>query len=614
MLRRAFVPAPDLLPSQWAEQRRVLPSETGDAPGRWRNSITPYLVEIMDAAADPAYQEIAVMGASQVGKTEVELNLVGWSVDLRPSPIVIVLPTENAAETWSRDRLDRLIAHTPTVREKVSTRKSRDSANTTFRKEYTGGTISLGWASSAVELAQRPASLLIVDEEDRMKGDVGGEGDPVEILRARSRTFVDRTMIRVSSPGRAGISRIEPAFERGDQRRWFVRCLERKCGHAQTVEFKHFTWDERRPQTVRFACERCGALIDEAAKIELVRGGRWIAAQPGRRIASFHVPAWISLLISWEDLVHEWLEAQGNPLKLQAVVNTIFAESYEEEGSRVDSVTLTERLEAFSDPELPVAPTHAGLLTAAADVQADRIEVDVVGWGDGEESWLNWHVELLGDPGRLGAGPLEKQDDAAAWVWKRLRDVLLRPYPHASGSTLTIQAAMIDSGYQAESVYRFVRPLQGRRIWASKGRGEDGFPLAVRPQAPRKDGILLWSIGTLAAKDLLFSRLRLAEAGPGYVHLPTWISHDYLLELTAERVRRRWRRGKLRRIYEPIRARNEALDLWVGNLAALHALGPAVTQQLGRFAEALTGQPAAERPPSRPPGRRGGGFIGGWNR
>lgn len=594
-----------------------MPPETGDAPGPWRNELTPYLVEIMDTAADPAFQEVVVQGASQTGKTEVELNLVGWTIDLRPSPIVIVLPTESAAETWSRDRLDTLIGYTPELRAKVSRKKSRDSANTTFRKAYTGGTIALGWASSAVQLAQRPASLLIVDEEDRMGGDVGGEGDPVEVLRARSRTFVDRTIVRVSSPGRAGSSRIEPAFERGDQRIWHVRCLERKCRHLQPLVWARMTWDERRPETVRFACEECGALIGEDAKAELVRGGEWIARHPGRRIASFHLPALPSLLISWEDLVHEWLEAQGKPLKLQAFVNTVLAETFEEQGTRVDATVLSERLEPFSHPEQPAAPAAVGLLTAAADVQADRIEVDVVGWGRGEEAWLVWHVELLGDPGKLGAGPLAKQDDAGAWVWKRLLEVLTRPYPHASGGTLVVSSTMIDSGYQSESVYRFVKPLQGRRIWASKGRGEDGFPLAARPQSPRKDGILLWSIGTLACKDLLFSRFRLSEAGPGYVHLPTWIPHDYLLELTAERVRRRWRRGKLRRVYElEGRKRNEALDLWVGNVAALHALGPAITQQLGAFAEALGQQTPPRAPNSRtpPPRGRGGGFVGGWTR
>ena len=617
LVRRAFTRPPDLLPSEWAERYRVLPSETGDASGPWRNSTAPYLVDIMDTAADPAYREIVVMGASQTGKTEVEVNLIGCTVHLRPQPIVIVLPTQNAAETWSRNRLDRLIAYTVPIRERVAEKKSRDSGNTTYRKEFTGGTIELGWSSSAVELAQRPAGLLIVDEEDRMAGDVGGEGDPVEILRARSRTFAERTLVRVSSPGRAESSRIEPAYERGDQRHWLVTCLERKCGTRQPVNFAHMHWEHRRPKTVRFICEACGALVGEDAKAELIRSGAWVASVPERRIASFHVPAWISLLISWEDLVEEWLDAQGRPLMLQAFVNTVNAESFEEKGSRVATAELVDRLEPFSDAERPVVPERAGFLTMSADVQKDRIEVDVVGWGEGEESWLTWHVELPGDPGHLGAGPLEKQSDEQAWVWKRLLEVITRPYPHASGGTLTVQAGLIDSGYQAESVYRFVKPLQHRRIWASKGMGQDGDPLVARPQKPR-DGILLWKIGTLTAKDLIFSRLQLTEEGPGSIHLPTWITHEYLLELTAEHVRRRWRSGRLRRVYElPQGRRNEALDLWVGNLAALHAMGPAVTQQLGRFVAALQGKPVADdagAPASQPPPRRGGGWIGGWNR
>jgi phage terminase large subunit GpA-like protein len=249
------------------------------------------------------------------------------------------------------------------------------------------------------------------------------------------------------------------------------------------------------------------------------------------------------------------------------------------------------------------------VLTAGVDVQGDRLELAVKGWGRGEESWLVLWEQLFGDPGRPD-------------VWQLLEQRLTRAWAMANGQQLRIQACCIDSGgHHTEHVYRFVAPRQSRRVYAVKGLSQPGRPLLGRPSRSNKQRVRLFPVGTDSAKDLIYARLKIGQPGPGYFHFPTAVDVEYFLQLTAEKVVTRFLKGRPYRSYEKIRPRNEALDLEVYATAALVALGAPTLRELGVMADRLAGQPAAapapapqstQTPAIRIPRPRPPGWINAW--
>jgi phage terminase large subunit GpA-like protein len=228
------------------------------------------------------------------------------------------------------------------------------------------------------------------------------------------------------------------------------------------------------------------------------------------------------------------------------------------------------------------------------DVQGDRLECVVKGWGEAEESWLIAYQQLFGDPGQ-------------EQVWRDLDDFLSDDFEHVSGHRVRIASTMIDSGgLHTDEVYRFVKAHQNKRIFALKGSSESGKEILGKFSTNNQYRVRLFTIGTDTAKDRIFARLKIPAPGPGYVHLPEWTEDEYLAQLTGEKAIRRYKRGRgIVREYVKIRARNEALDLEVYALAALYVLGQATLRRLKDMAEAL------KKPPEAGTGGAGGPEGGG---
>jgi phage terminase large subunit GpA-like protein len=325
----------------------------------------------------------------------------------------------------------------------------------------------------------------------------------------------------------------------------------------------------------------------------MLNRGRWIAKYPDRPIVGFHLNAlyspWREL---WDQLAIEWHEAQKNPEKLKAFINLRLGETWEEDADAVDHAALRARIEEYG--EGVDVPAGVGILTASVDVQGDRLECVVKGWGHAEESWLISYQQFFGDPGQ-------------GEVWSEIDEFLLTKFKHASGVRVGISATMIDSGGgHTDEVYRFVRPRQARRVWAIKGSSEAGKEILGRFSMNNAYRVKLWSLGTDTAKDRIFARMKIAAAGPGFMHLPKSLGGDtdeYLEQLTGEKAVRRYKRGRgAVREYVKTRPRNEALDLEVYALAALYSLGTQTVKGLKARAEALTaglsgeGAPTAAKP------------------
>lgn len=581
--QQVFIPPPKLTVSEWADRNRMLTSVASAEPGRWRTDRAPYQRGIMDAFSDPMIERVVVMSSAQVGKTEIVLNVIGYFMEQDPSPMLVLQPTLDMARVFSKDRLREMIQATPCLQALVGEASGRREADDTIlSRRFPGGHISMVGANSPSSLASRPIRVLLNDEVDRFPPSAGREGDPVSLGRKRTTTFWNRKEGDFSTPTVLGASRIAAEFAEGDQRRYHVPCPH--CLHMQHLRFGQLDFE-----AVAYVCEGCGVLIEERYKLSMLAKGEWVAEKPGGKIASFHINALYSPWTPWADMIAEFRDAKKSPEKLQVFINTMLGELWDpQDGEGIKTDALASRRETY----LAEVPAGVGVLTAAIDVQGDRLELQVKGYGAGHESWLIAHHRIYGDP-------------ATADVWKAADLLLTKPYAHELGASLNISACCIDSGdgQTVQHVYTFVRSRQRRGVYATKGSSIRGKPIVNRPGRPNKYGVKVFPIGTDTAKDVVFARLRVAEPGPGYMHFPLaqpdGADEAYLQQFGAEKAFIRRVKGVAVREYRQIRDRNEAIDLEVLCLAALHTLGAGVYDQLAAWVERVQQEGAALRRPTQ---------------
>ena len=553
-MKKRLKPPPKLTVSEWADQFRKLSPESSAEPGTWQTSRAEYQRGIMDAISDPAIETVVLMMGAQMGKSECLNNVVGYHIAQDPSPILVVQPTLDMAQTWSKDRLAPMLRDTPALQGLVKDPRSRDSGNTTLHKSFPGGHVTGCGANSPASLASRPIRIVLCDEVDRFPVSAGSEGDPVTLARKRSATFWNRKIILVSTPTNKGASRIEQAYEESDKRLYYVPCHD--CGHEQTLKWSQVQFDADRPETAGYACESCGSIWDDASRARAVRRGEWRATEKFSKTAGFCVSGLYSPWIPLEDAVRDFLAARKQPSTLRVWVNTYLAETWEEDGEGVDDYSLSERAEDWGD----VVPADGLILTAGVDVQDDRLEAEIVAWGKEEESWSIAYKTIHGDP----SGPI---------VWRELDEFLYGVYEHEFGEEMVVRATCIDSGgHHTQAVYKYVSTREAKRVFAIKGVGGEGRPMVGKPSKNNIGKIKLFPVGVDTVKAELFSRFKITEPGPGYCHFPEGRDPEYYKQLTAEKIKIKYHKGFARREFVKIRTRNEALDVRVYAKAALALL------------------------------------------
>jgi phage terminase large subunit GpA-like protein len=561
-----WTPDPLLTVSEWADLHRMLPQKAASEPGPWRTKRTPYLREIMDCCSDhhPA-QQIVFMASIQVGKTEVGLNWVGYTIDSTPGPMLAVLPTVEVGERWSKQRLSSMIADSARLRAKIAPARSRDSGNTATVKEFEGGILIIGGSNSAASLSSMPIKKLLLDEVDRFPQELEEEGDPVDIAEGRTNNFQRRKIVKVSSPTIESLSRINKDWKRSDQRRYYVPCPD--CGEKQVLKWDNLQWPEGKPEEARYACEHCGVLIEEHKKTSMLGAGEWRATFPERTdIVGFHINALYSPLglgRTWTQHAKRYLEVKNDPVRLKVFVNQVLGECYEDPDERLDWEELKARVEPGALREIA---SGCLVLTAGVDVQKDRLEVQVCGWGRGEQMWagIDWHV-IPGDPLRTE-------------VWEALEKYLDQPFINTRGVSMRITSMAVDAGYLPDEVLNFTRTKRNRGVFATKGASARGRQIIARPSKVDfnrrgtviKQGAELWMVGVDSAKHRFFARLasdrKRGMASERLIHFGEGLPDDYFMQLTAE-------------IYDPNKRafiklhgrRNEALDTaLLAMVAAMH--------------------------------------------
>ena len=551
----------------------------------------------MDAISDPKIKDVVVMAGAQVGKTEMLLNCIGFHIGHDPAPILLVQPTLEMAQAFSKDRLAPMLRDTPSLRGKVKDPRSRDANNTTTHKVFAGGHISLVGSNSASGLASRPIRIVLCDETDRYPASAGSEGDPIQLARKRSATFWNRKIVMVSTPTNKGASRIESSFEESDQRKFYVPCED--CGHEQVLKWSQVRWDKDEPETAHYVCEDCGSIWNDAARYRAVRKGNWQSTEEFKGIAGFHINGIYSPWTPLADAVRDFLSAKRMPETLRVWTNVYLAESWEDQGERVDDYAVAERAEAFGDR----LDSRIQIITAGIDTQDDRLAIEVVGHGRDEETWSLSYKELYGDP-------------STPQLWQDLDNELKASYITEDNRKLDIRAACIDSGgHYTQAVYNFVRSREGRRIFAIKGMAGESRPIVSRPSRNNIGKIRLFTLGVDNIKELIFSRLKITIEGAGYCHFPDDRPDEYFKQLAAsEKIVTKFHKGFPRREFVKTRTRNEALDCRVYAIGALAILNLNLNALADRNENRKADNSASEQPTVNRPMRhpRSGGFVNGW--
>lgn len=570
----------------------------------------------MDAVNDPSVREVVLMKSAQIGYTEMLGNVVGYFIDQDPAPMLLVQPTLEMGEAWSKDRLAPMVRDTPALRDRVADPKARATGNTLLHKTFAGGHLTIAGANSPSGLASRPIRIVLCDEVDRYPASAGAEGDPVSLARKRSTTFWNRKLIMGSTPTIKGKSRIEEAYNGSDQRRYYVPCPH--CDHWQVLRWAQVIWPDGKPQEAHYVCEECGSVITDADKASMLRAGEWRPTAEFTGVAGFHISELYSPWVTFGQMATAFIEAKRLPETLKTWINTALGESWEEQGESMDETGLLDRREMYPAP----VPAGAVLLTCGVDVQDDRLELEVIGHGAGQETWSIDYKVFRGDP---------SQDPSRSPLWQQLDEYLLQTWDHESGVKVRISATGIDTGgHCTAQVYAFCKKRLARRVFALKGIGGEGKPLVSKPTRNNAMGVKLFMVGTDTMKDLIHGRLKVDVPGPGYCHFPAEREEDWFAGLTSEKMVTVLVHGRRVRkwVKKGSQVRNEPLDCRQYGIAALEILNANLDKVAATFSKRVAKaqepqevEPAEPlealnqvkpKPAQRP--RRPGGFVSGWKR
>ena len=577
--KNGLKPLPKTSVSNWADNHRMLSSGISAEPGKWKTSRAPYQKDIMNAFTEPGIHRVVVKSSSQIGKSDMMNNVIGRFAHLDPCAIMMIQPTIDMAQDYSKTRIAPMIRDTKVLNNLFYDVKSRDANNTILSKVFPGGRLIMCGANSPAGLASRPIRILLADEVDRFPDSAGTEGDPVDLAAKRMTTFWNSCMGLFSTPTNEGSSRIDEEYLAGTQEEWQHKCPN--CGEYHLLRHIDMTVDYKEIKTpsgkktvivndVKWRCPHCGFSFSEKEMKQTPQ--KYISRNADalkNGIRSFFVNGFTSPWMTWSKIMREWLEAKGDPEREKVIMNTVFGESYKQKGAFEDEQIFLRRRESYG-AELP---NGVLLLTAAIDTQDNRLEYEVVGWGKEEECWGIRKGIVLGAP---------NQDR----TWKEIDNILDRTYRFADGKGLKVVRTFIDSGgHYTSDVYNYCQKNFHKQRFAIKGRGGPGIPLIYKIAKANNAKAPLILLGVDDGKQQIMDRLSIDSPGPLYFHFPqdegikelSNRGYDdlYFKGIISEHKKVYKRNGVLREVWETTKnVRNEPLDLRNYNLACMKSLKP----------------------------------------
>jgi phage terminase large subunit GpA-like protein len=556
-------PKDDLSIDTWADKYRYLSKEASHEAGQWRTSRFPFLKRIMEVLSPqhPA-TKIVFAKSAQIGATEIALNLIFYTIDYNPSSILYVQNTLENISIFIEQRFSPAVEGMPNIKAKLDSIATNTALNKSKIKRFPNGIIKFGGANSASSLRSMPIKILILDEEDSYPSDVGGEGSPSSLAEARTMNFPDKKIYHCSTPVLEELSVIEPLFKSGTRERYHVPCPH--CNHFQVLRWENIKWEknpDKTPnlETVRYCCEHCGVLIEEFHKTYMLENGKWIAENTLAEYPSFHINALYSPygFYSWKNAVSAFALAikDNDELKLKAFVNLILGESYSKSGKIVKATFL----EAHKLNYKAEVPKEVVVLTAGADVQSNRVEIEIVGWSRNAQMYSIDYQVFLGDTTK-------------PQVWGHVSQFLQKWRVYELGGFIPVSISMIDCGYITTTVYDFCRLNEHRNFFPIKG--SDGWGKGYIKLATKRNqyGVFMITAYVDEIKNTLYSDFMIEDTqAPSYCYFPNTpiYNREYFDMLCSEKLE--VHKGVLRWVRLQGK-RNEALDCRAYSFAGLRLL------------------------------------------
>lgn len=486
-------------------------------PGRWRTNRTPYLKEPMDRFTDPLIEKIVLCFGAQLGKTETELNMIGYALDQTASPTMMVYPTDTIAKFASDKRVQPMIKSIKSISDKF------DENSKLLELDFNNGNyMVLVGANSPSGLSSRSIKYLFFDEIDKYPAFAGKEADPIKLATERTKTFVDKKIVMVSTPTVESGNIWQAFMSANERRQYYVPCPH--CGVSQTLKFKQIKWPEEHNDnvdmirdTAYYECEHCGERIYDKHKMEMLRRGEWRAVNESQskvRSVSYHLSSIYSPWVTFGDVAYEFKNSKGTPATLMNFINSWLAEPWK--SSKTKS---TQNME-FTQSNYPcgVVPDKAILLIASVDVQLDHFWWEVRAYAPGVKSYLI--------------------DYGQASTWEDLEEIIInREYPSEYGEARQVMKAGIDSGFRTDEVYQFCSrfpevciPLKG-----SSNHTTMSAPYTMTSlEKGVVGGLKLYVLNTDYWKDFIFARMIRPADEVGTIHLYKECPQEYSDHLRSE--------------------------------------------------------------------------------
>lgn len=513
---KAFKPPERYTVSEWADNFRVLTSVSAE-PGRWRTNRTPYLKEPMDRFTDPLIEKIVLCFGAQLGKTETELNMIGYALDQTSSPTMMVYPTDTIAKFASDKRVQPMIKSVKSINDKF------DENSKLLELDFNNGNyMVLVGANSPSSLSSRSIKYLFFDEIDKYPAFAGKEADPIKLATERTKTFIDKKIVMVSTPTVESGNIWQAFMSANERRQYYVPCPH--CGVSQTLKFKQIKWPEEHNDnadmirdTAYYECEHCGERIYDKHKMEMLRRGEWRAVNESQskvRSVSYHLSSIYSPWVTFGDVAYEFKNSKGTPATLMNFINSWLAEPWK--SSKTKS---TQNME-FTQSNYPcgAVPDKAVLLIASVDVQLDHFWWEVRAYAPGVKSYLI--------------------DYGQASTWEDLEEIIInREYPSEYGESRQVMKAGIDSGFRTDEVYQFCSRFPEVCI-PVKGSSNHSTMAAPYTMTSLEKGVVgglkLYVLNTDYWKDFIFARMIRPADEDGTIHLYKECPQEYSDHLRSE--------------------------------------------------------------------------------
>lgn len=513
---KAFKPPERYTVSEWADNFRVLTSVSAE-PGRWRTNRTPYLKEPMDRFTDPLIEKIVLCFGAQLGKTETELNMIGYALDQTSSPTMMVYPTDTIAKFASDKRVQPMIKSVKSISDKF------DENSKLLELDFNNGNyMVLAGANSPSNLSSRSIKYLFFDEIDKYPAFAGKEADPIKLATERTKTFVDKKIVMVSTPTVESGNIWQAFMSANERRQYYVPCPH--CGVSQILKFKQIKWPEEHNDnadmirdTAYYECEHCGERIYDKHKMEMLRRGEWRAVNESQskvRSVSYHLSSIYSPWVTFGDVAYEFKNSKDTPATLMNFINSWLAEPWK--SSKTKS---TQNME-FTQSNYPcgVVPDKAVLLIASVDVQLDHFWWEVRAYAPGVKSYLI--------------------DYGQASTWEDLEEIIInREYPSEYGEARQVMKAGIDSGFRTDEVYQFCSRFPEVCI-PVKGSSNHSTMAAPYTMTSLEKGVVgglkLYVLNTDYWKDFIFARMIRPADEDGTIHLYKECPQEYSDHLRSE--------------------------------------------------------------------------------